>query len=221
MGSSLQYYAAVQEGQESGSAPESSPRYTGRMHVALLDPEDGYGYQGSYLGNKMVLTIGGGAQYEPGAVYSDRTARTGEKDYQAWTADIFFEYPVGNGSLTASAAYVQMQFDKAYQGSDPEPGSIGIDGDKKGWYAKAGYLFLEKIGPGQLQPFVRYEDWQFALLNSVYAQEVTWTGAGVNYLLNGQNLRLTLEYALTDFKDEENESSRDFKTITSMLQFGF
>jgi hypothetical protein len=220
--SKVQYMAAIQEGQETSNAPESSPRYTGRVHLALLDPENAFGYGGTYLGNKMVLTIGGAAQYEAGAVYGDVNNMAGEKDYKAWTADIFIEYPVGlTGSVTLSAAYMETNFDKAYQGSDPDPGSVGVDGEKKGWYAKAGFLVIDKIGPGQLQPFLRYEDWKFALLNGVFAQRIQWSGGGVNYLINGQNLRLTLEYARTDFKDEENPASRDFATITSMLQFGF
>ena len=218
----LQYFAAVQEGQETTNAPESAPRYTGRVHIALLDPEKTFGYGGTYLGNKMILTVGAGAQYEPGAVYSDVTAKTGEKNYSAWTADVFMEYPVGiSGSATLSGAYVKTSFDKAYQGSNPDPESVGIDGEKKGWYAKAGYLFIDKIGPGQIQPFLRYEEWNFALLNGVYAQEITWMAGGLNYLINGQNLRLTLQYAVTDFKDEENAASQDFKTITAMLQAQF
>lgn len=218
----LQYFAAIQEGRETTNAPESSPRYTGRVHVALLDPENAFGYGGTYLGNKMIFTVGAGAQYEPGVVYSDVTARTGEKNYSAWTADVYLEYPVGvSGSITLSGAYLETSFDKAYQGSDPDPESVGVDGDKKGWYAKAGYLFIDKIGPGQIQPFLRYEQWDFALLNGVYAQQITWTGGGLNYLIKGQNLRLTLQYAVADFKAEDNAASRDFTTVTTMLQAGF
>ncbi len=218
----LQYFAAVQEGQESANAPESSPRYTGRVHLALLDPEDAYGYSGTYLGDKMIFTVGAAAQYEPGAVFSDVTNKTGEKNYSAWTADAFFEYPVSDvGSVTLSGAYVRTSFNDAYQGSDPDPESLGVDGDKKGWYAKAGYLFIEKIGPGQLQPFVRYERWDFAVLSDVYDQHIDWMAGGLNYLMKGQNLRLTLQYAVTDFKDEGNAASQDFKTVTAMLQAGF
>jgi hypothetical protein len=161
----LQYFAAMQEGQETTNAPEGSPRYTGRVHVALLDTEDAFGYGGTYLGNKMIFTVGAGAQYEPGAVFSDVTAKTGEKNYSAWTEDVYLEYPVGvSGSATLSGAYMETSFDKAYQGSNPDPESVGVDGDKKGWYAKAGYLFIDKIGPGQIQPFLGYEQWDFALL---------------------------------------------------------
>jgi hypothetical protein len=188
----------------------------------LLDPEDGFGYSGTYLGNKMVLTIGAAGQYEQDVVYSDVSRAAGAKDYDAWTADIFLEYPVGlGGSFTLSAVYLETNFDSAYQGSNPDPASIGIDGEKRGWYVKTGYLFIDKIGPGQIQPFLRYEKWDFARLNDVFAQRITWMGGGLNYLLNGQSLKLALEYARTDFKDEENADSRDFTTVTSMLQFAF
>jgi hypothetical protein len=220
--SKIQYMLSAMDGQESGDAPESSPRYGGRMHLALLDKEDSFGYSGTYLGNKMVFTIGAAVQYEPGAVFSDTVAQTGEKDYSAWTADVFIEYPIGmNGAATLSGAYMQTDFDKAYQGANPDPESLGVDGDKKGWFVKAGYLFLEKMGPGQVQPFVRYENWEFAQLNGIYAQKLNWMSAGINYLLDGQNLRLGLEYAATDFEDESNALSQDFKTINVMFQAGF
>jgi hypothetical protein len=220
--SKFQYRLAAMEGQDSTNAPRRSPRYTARAHVTLLDPEDGYGYGGTYLGTKMILTFGAGAQYEPGAAYSDVTSMTGEKDYSAWTADAFFEYPVGSGgTITVSGAYLNVSFDDAYKGSNPDPGSVGIDGEKNGWYAKAGYLITDKIGPGQIQPFVRYEQWNYALVNGVYDQKITWLGVGLNYLINGQGLRVSVEYSMTDFDKELNAESKDFKTVVTMLQFVF
>lgn len=220
--SKIQYMVSAMDGQESSEAPKSSPRYSGRMHLALLDAENSYGYSGTYLGNKMVFTIGAGAQFEPGAVYSDTVAQTGEKDYTAWTADVFIEYPVGTtGTVTLSGAYMHTDFDKAYQGNDPDPESLGVDGDKDGWFVKAGYLHQNQNGPSALQPFVRYEKWEFAELNGIVAQELTWTAAGINYLINGQNLKLGLEYSITDFEDESTTLSQDFKTVNVMFQAGF
>ncbi len=203
------------------NAPKSSLMYTARFHVSLLEPEYAYGYKGTYLGAQKILTIGGGVQYEPDAVFSDVTAKTGAKDYTAWTADVFFNYPLGGGAVTASAAYLKTSFDDAYKGSDPDPESIGIDGEKKGWYAKAGYLIPGKIGPGQLQPFARYEEWSFASLFDVFDQKIKWIGAGVNYYIDGQSLRITVEYARTNFDKEVNSDSQDFNTVTTMLQYRF
>ena len=217
----MQYRLAIMEGIEDNNppTPESSFRYTGRIHFALLDPEDGFNYSGTYLGDKMILTIGGGAQYESGAVYSD-AALTESKDYLAYTADVFLEYPLGTtGTVTASGAYLLTDYDDAYLGSSPNTASVELNGQKDGWYAKAAYLHRSNIGPGQIQPFVRYEQWNFASLNNVTDQEVTWLGAGLNYLINGEAAKISLEYADTDFEDETFDE--DFTTVTAMLQLAF
>ena len=199
------------------NSPKTSLMYTGRFHVSLLEPEYAYGYKGTYLGGQKILTIGGGVQYEPDAVFSDITAKTGAKNYSAWTADVFFNYPLGEGAVTASAAYLETSLDDAYKGSDPDPLALGIDGEKKGWYAKAGYLFPGK----KVQPFVRYEEWSFASLFDVFDQKIKWTAAGVNYYIDGQSLRITVEYARTNFDKEANPESKDFNTVTAMLQYRF
>jgi hypothetical protein len=213
-----QYRVAASKGQDDNlNAPKSSLMYTGRFHVSLLEPEYAYGYKGTYLGEQRTLTIGGGVQYEPSAVYSDITAKTGAKDYTAWTADVFFNYPLGKGVVTASAAYLKTDLGEAYKGADPDPQAIGIDGEKKGWYAKAGYLLPGK----KVQPFVRLEEWRFASLFDVFDQTIKWTGVGVNYFIDGQSLRVTIEYANTNFDKETNVESKDFKTVTTMLQYRF
>lgn len=73
--------------------------------------------------------------------YSDITNKTGDKDYTAWTADVFFEYPLGaTGTITPSGAHLNISFDDAYKGNNPDPNSVGIDGEKNGWYVQ-GRLF--------------------------------------------------------------------------------
>ena len=203
------------------NAPKSSLMYSARFHVSLLEPEYAYGYKGTYLGEQKILTIGGGVQYEPDAAFSDITAQTRAKNYSAWTADVFFNHPLGGGAVTASAAYLKTSFDDAFKGSDPDPQALGIDGEKNGWYAKAGYLIPGKIGPGQVQPFARYEEWNFASLFAVFDQKIKWFGAGVNYFIVGKRLRVTVEYARTKFDKQVNPESQDFNTVTTMLQYRF
>ncbi|MEJ2688898.1 MAG: selenite/tellurite reduction operon porin ExtI [Deltaproteobacteria bacterium] len=218
-----QYKIEVSKGNDGNNSPESNFMYTGRFHVSLWDPEYAYGYKGTYLGKKKVLTFGVGAQVEPDAVYSDTVTKTDSKTYYALTADAFMEYPLANGdsAVTLSGAYLKVSFDDAYQESNPDPNSIGQDGEKKGWYVKAAYLLPNRIGPGQVQPFVRYEHWSFADLFDVFNQKINWTGAGVNYLIDGQSLRVTLQYSRTDFDKEVNAQSKSFNTVTAMLQFRF
>jgi len=218
--SKVQYRLAAMKGNDTGDDPKSSLRYTGRVHLTLLDPEDGLTYSGTYLGQKKVFTVGAGYQFEPDAVFGNVAAQTMASDYTAFTYDLFFEYPTSAGTFTASGAYLDVDFDDAYKGGDPDARSTGLTGQKNGWYGKAGYLLPKKVGPGNLQFFGRYEKWEFANLNDVFDQEIKWIGAGLNYLVKGQNLRYTVEFANTDF-DKETDTVEDFNTITAMLQFRF
>jgi hypothetical protein len=218
--SKIQYRLAAMKGNDNSDDPKSSLRYTGRVHLTLLDPEDGFTYMGTYLGEKKVFTVGAGYQMESDAVYGNVAAKTLTKDYKAYTYDVFFEYPVGGGAVTASGGYLNLDFDDAYLGGDPDPRSINLNGQKKGWYGKAGYLIPGKLGFGRVQIYGRYEKWDFAELNNVFDQEIKWYAGGLNYLIKGQNLRITLEAAKTNF-DKETDSVQDFTTLTAMLQVRF
>jgi hypothetical protein len=220
VGNRVQYRVAAMKGNDDGTEPRSSLRYTARAHVTLLDPEASLVYRGTYLGEKRVLTVGGGYQVEPDAVYGNVAAQTLPKSYRAWTVDAFLEYPVPVGAFTISGAYLQTDFDGAYKGGDPDPRSFGLSGEKKGWYAKAGYLLPGNLGKGRLQVYGRYESWRFAELSDVLDQQIRWSAAGVNYFLKGQDVRMTLEVSRNDFV-REDAASRDFSTVTAMMQVLF
>lgn len=220
----FQYRADIMEGRKAVSgetSPSSSFRYTFRGHVSLLDPEADYGYKGTYLGKKKVLTFGGAYQFEPEIAYGDTLTRTDKKDYQAWTIDGYFEYPLeGIGTFTASAAYEDVDLDDAYLGTSPDAGTIGLNGQKNGWYVKGGYL-LPNL---PLQFFGRYEKWSFSRLNNFFDQKIDWYGAGANYYFRGQNLKLTFEASHTSFDKEGTVNgvrSKDFTSFVTQLQVIF
>jgi len=225
----LQYRLEVMEGRKASSgdtSPKSNFRYGGRMHASLLDPESDYGYKGTYLGKKKILTLGAAMQYEPDVAYSDIVNKTGKKDYYAWTLDGFFEYPIKDmGTMTVSGAYANYKIDNAYLGANPDPLSSGLNGEKNGWYAKAGYM----LPNFPLQIFGRYEQWKFAELNNIYNQRVDWAGFGANYYIWGQNLKVTMEYGMTMFdrkgtysgQQGDNLRTKDFNTFITQLQVIF
>jgi hypothetical protein len=220
----FQYRLDVMNGRKAVSGettPSSDFRYTARVHVSLLDPESDYGYKGTYLGKKKVLTVGGAYQTESGIAYSDTVSKTGSKDYSAWTVDGFFEYPIENiGTATLSGAVVKYDLDDAALGLNPDGGTYGLEGEKNGWYAKAAYMLPEL----PLQIFGRVEKWRFANLNNVYDQSVDWQAVGANYYIREQNLKVTIEYAMTDFDKEGTFTglrTKDFKTVTTQLQLVF
>jgi len=213
-GDVIQYRLAVMEGNRyaGSTAPDNAGfRYTGRVHVSLLDPESGWGYRGSYLGKKNVLTLGAGYDMEQNAVFSDPNSNAAQSNYKAYTFDGFYEQPTDFGTFTLSGAYLKVDFDGA--------GTRGVDvttdatGERNGGYWKAGYML------GKVQVFGRYEKWSFASLLGVLGQELTFTAGGVNYYFKGQDLRLTLEVSKTKF--EIANSVPDFNTVLAQFQARF
>jgi hypothetical protein len=195
----FQYRVDAMEGRRTldGTAtPKADVRYTARAHVSLLDPESDYGYKGTYLGTKKVFTIGAAIQHEPYITYGDVATQTDPKHYRGWTMDGFLEYPLkGYGTPTISAAYEKVDLGNAYLDFNPDPGVIGLTGQKNGWYLKAGYLIPQL----PLQFFGRYDEWRFAELSNIYDQRLDWWGGGANYYIRGQNLKLTVEASRTKF----------------------
>nr|WP_298039932.1 selenite/tellurite reduction operon porin ExtI [uncultured Desulfuromonas sp.] len=205
----FQYRVDVMNGRSDADAPDSGFRYSARAHVTLLDPEKGYGYNGTYLGKKKVLTLGAAYQYESDVAF----AGTDPKDLNAWTADLFFEYPLEDmGTITFSSAYVDYDMDDAYKAGSTGPNAS----EKNGTYVKAGYL-LPNL---PLQFFARYEDWSFAKLNDIDAQELTWLAGGFNYYIKDQNLKLTVEFSNTDY-DKEEADLEDFSQAVAQMQLIF
>lgn len=222
LGGLFQYRLDAMNGRnEARSSPESQLRYSARAHVSLLDPESDYGYKGTYLGKKKVLTVGAAYQHEGGVAYADTAASAGAVDYDAWTVDAFFEYPLeGIGTFTVSGAYADYVLDSAYEGAAADLGTIGLNGEKNGGYVKAGYLL-----PGvPLQLFARAETWSFASLDGVFDQRVDWYGAGLNYYLRGQDLKVSAEYSRSNFDKEGvfgDATVEDLNTVTMQLQVIF
>ncbi|MDT3694501.1 MAG: selenite/tellurite reduction operon porin ExtI [Mucispirillum sp.] len=226
----IQYRVDVMEGKTGKSgdlfaSDMSQFRYTGRLQFSFLeDKETDYGMKGTYRGNKQVLTIGGAVQYEPNVVYTDAVNLTGAKDYFAYSVDIFYEQGFENiGVFTASAAYLDINMGDAYKGEFASAESYGQNGQKRGYYVKIGYM-LPNI---PLQFFARYDNYYFARLDSknqaFYNQNVSWVGAGFNYYIDGQNIKITAQYSRTMFakQDPNDPNYRDFNTVELYTQFRF
>lgn len=216
----LQYRFMVADGREGDNVVKDSMRMTGRVHVSLWDPEYDYGYLGTYLGTKKVFTIGASYDYQPDVAYSDFIMKTGPKDYSAWTADLFMEYPTAAGTWTFSGAYMDYSLDGALSGPSPDP-ALPASSELEAYYVKAGYLLPNKVGPGRLQFFVRHEDSDYQRPDPFFDQ--TWTGVGANYYINGQRLKLTFEWAKIDFDVDHptTPSLQDYNQATLGLQFIF
>jgi len=226
----LQYRFMIADGIEGETAPENNARMTARVHYSFWDPEYNYGYLGTYLGTQKVLTVGAAYDTQKGVAYGDYPMRADVKDYKAWTVDAFMEYPAASGVYTLSGAYFNYDTGGAFKddaaSDDPH---IGVNSDLKGYYVKAGYMLPAKVGPGRLQFFARHEKQDYGAVsdngtpNGAEYYDQTWNGAGFNYYIDGQKLKVTFEYAKVSFDTQHptNPLLQDYDQSTLGLQFIF
>ncbi len=215
----IQYRLMVSDGREGDEVPEDAPRLTARVHLSLLEPEYSYGYLGTYLGTQKVLTVGASFDYQANVAYANYPQREDSEDYQAWTADIFAEYPTSFGTLTGSAAYFDYSLGDVFFAS-PDP-ALPINSELEAYYVKGGYLFPSPLGIGRLQLYARYEDRDYKFPDDLFDNHLYSVGA--NYYIDGQQLKLTFEYTDTDFATEDpaNHALQDQQLATFGLQLIF
>lgn len=216
----FQYRLMVADGRNDASVmPKHLPRITARVDVSLLDPEYAYGYEGTYLGTKKVLTIGAAYDFQKDVAYADYPDRKDQVNYKAWTADIFWEEPFSTGTYTFSTAYIKYDTGNAINQS-PDP-SLPVNSQLSGYYVKGGYMLPFRVGLGRLQFFVRHEDSNYHLKSGLYDQ--FWNSGGFNYYINGQDLKITGAYAQIDFKHPSptDPALQDYNQATLELQMIF
>ncbi len=156
-----------------------------------------------------VLTLGVGMGHESDAIYKNVTSAgvvSNEEtvDYNAFTADMLFEYPTSAGTVTLTSAYIKVDFDDVHK-TNLNPGDLltnygGVNGQKDGWYVRGAYLLPKTIGKeGKLQPCGYYEKFDVAAIAGVKEQTVTQKAVGVNWYIHGQKVCFTAEYLKNEF----------------------
>jgi len=206
-GGLLQYRFMISEGVEDDANPEDNLRFVGRLSLSLLEPETSWFNKGTYLGKKKVLSLGFGMDSQ-----DDLTLGGSEnQDNTVWTVDAFFDYPVGEGAVTVEAAYIDI--DNCTQGKPNFYHDLEASNDAENWYINAGYLLPGSIGPGQLQPYIRYETVDVDKKN-----QTDFLSGGFNYYLKEHNCKLTADYMQVD---PDNHDKDDRVIFTFQFTVGF
>jgi hypothetical protein len=215
----FQYRVMAADGREGDEVAKDSPRLTARVHWSPLDPEYDYGYRGTYLGTQTVFTLGAAYDTQADVAYADYPLREDAQDYEATTVDMFFEYPTAAGTFTVSAAVFDYSVGDAIN-QDPDA-ALPLNTELDAYYAKVGYLLPNKVGPGRLQFFARYDEAEYNLDDGLL--DNTKSGAGFNYYLDGQKLKFTGEYMSVDFDQDHptDVSLRDYNQATLGFQMIF
>lgn len=171
--------------------------YAGRLQFDFWDAEPGYYGTGNYLGGKDILAIGFAGRTQKNGAYS--TIATG--DYSSYSIDFLLEKKgVGPGALSIEAA-----------GYDYDTSDVFLSEQGTAYSAGLGYIFNQKVGWGQFQPFVRYQ--KFSPDTNI---DIKKYDLGVNYIIDGYNAQVSGVYSNT-----EVTGASDTKAINVALQFQF
>ncbi len=171
--------------------------YAGRLQLDLWDPEPGYYGTGNYLGGKDILAIGIAGRTQKNGAFS--TTATG--DYQSYSIDFLMEKKgVGPGALSLEAA--------AY---DYDTSDVFLSEQGRAYSAGLGYIFNQKVGWGQFQPFVRYQKF-----NPDTNVDTKKYDLGVNYIIDGYNAQVGAVYSNTKVSGASNVDA-----VSVAMQFQF
>ncbi|HEY0705925.1 MAG TPA: hypothetical protein VGG33_03970, partial [Polyangia bacterium] len=177
-GGLLKYYA----GAFGLSEPGSSPLYTSRINLSLINPEPGYYHSSTYYGGKDILALGLSAQYQKNG--SVGPAPVGGMapidDFSGVSADLLFEKNTGAGTIDLEGAFYLFNGDNELV--------------ENHFYALASYLIPGEIGIGRLQPLVRYQQ------ATPKAGGTNWKimDAQIGYAIKEYAARLALGYQRKD-----------------------
>lgn len=165
-----------------------------RVEVNLLDPEPGYYKQGTYYGEKDLLSIGYALQTQSSAVGTAANAQHAT----CWNIDVLFENKMTEwGSATIEGAFYHYNAINTAGLSVIDP-FVARPGDSGFIYA--GWLTPREIGIGRFRPFVRYLKYNYDNLLAAAAQADASQGwdAGVDYVIKGHSARLTAFWGQRD-----------------------
>jgi hypothetical protein len=205
----LQYRFMISEGVEGANNPEDNLRFVGRLSLSLLEPETGWFNKGTYLGQKKVLSLGLGFQSQDDLTLGFVPG----KDNEVWTADVFFDHPVGEGAVTFEAAYIDIE--NCTESQPDMYTDLDAGEDAENWYFNVGYLLPGSFGPGQLQPYFRYENLD---VDGAGNDETDFYSGGVNYFMKGHNCKITADYMNVDPANSAKDS-RDIFTLQFCIGF--
>lgn len=179
----FQYRLMVSEGVESSINPEDNLRVVARGVFNLLEPETGWFNQGTYLGQKKVLSIGAAFDSQNNLTLNNEPGQ----DNFIWTVDAFFDHPAGNGSVTAESAYIKLK-NSTQSNSFVQ---LAPSDDAGFFYIQAGYYCNAPVAVGNIQPYFRYET-----VSVEQKGNTNFFSGGLNYYLKGHNAKASFDYTV-------------------------
>ncbi len=188
----VKYYAGVFDLYDA----TTSPLFSARLNLSLLNPEPGFYNNSTYYGQD-ILALGAAVQYKKdgsggGAVDPDdpTAGLNPTDDYTGFNVDVLFEKNLGDsGVLDLEGAFYSFNGD--------------YEQFETAWFGVASYLIKPKLGIGQLQPLFRIQQ---AMPAADGADTSTMLEGQLGYVIDSFATRLALGYRNGSAGDLESQS---------------
>ncbi|MDZ4077810.1 porin [Hydrocarboniphaga sp.] len=155
--------------------------YAARVHVSLWDIEKGYYLNGTYYGDKDILSFGAATHSIDGDT--------------SFTIDGLMEKKLPSGGVVS----IEGEW-ASYEGKSGGymPGGVGGFDNSDGGFGLLAYLFPQKVGIGQIQLLGKYatNTYEFPASPDVDRDQIEFD---VNYVIKAFNARLSLFYIDNSF----------------------
>ena len=207
MGGKLTYVAGVFDGLDGGANTTDNLLYAGRVSYNFLNVEQTPGYytQSTYYGNAGdIFTVAFAIQHQAGGAGT----AANPANFTGYSVDALYErvFP-NNGVLTLEGEYKVFETNLNAAALAAAACFCIFDGDA--WTATGLYLFPQKIGIGQFQPYVRFTENKPD--NSSNRNEIE---GGINYVIDGHNARISLFYQYGDIATKDSPVQEYLPTTT-------
>lgn len=189
----LQYSFGFFRGLRGGANVDDNILYAQRISYNFWEVEKNPGYytSGTYYGKGGdILTVAVSNQYQEDGAGTALDPGT----FRGTTFDVLMEKVLPNsGVVTVNGEYKNYGIGNGYSQASRDAGGGFAMFEGNAYDVSAMYLFPEKIGIGQFQPYLRYVN----VLPSTSTNRNSYEG-GVNYVIDGHNARVSLSYTYGD-----------------------
>lgn len=179
---------------KAGGAEPSDVMYAGRLHLSLWDIESGYYLNGTYYGEKDILSFGVAAH----SISSDT----------AVTFDALMEKKLaGGGVVSLEGEYA------SYKGAAGGYGIPDAFTESSGFFVLGAYLFPQQVGIGKFQVLGKFVANTYETAGPDIDRDTV--EFNLNYVIKGAAARISLFYIDTSF---DGSAAADFSQIGLGLQ---
>lgn len=206
----FQYAFGIFDGLNSPANHSDSLLYSARFAYNFLNKEQNPGYYTSstyYGGLGDIFTLGLSGQFQENG--AGDTAADGET-FSGYAVDMLFEKVLGGSVLTLEGEYKDFDTDYVSTGSPTE--FVMFDGEAM--FVTAAYLFPGGEGPGRYQPYIRYTE-----NNPEMGKVSDLSEVGLNYVIDGHNLRLNVNVTNGDAGASGQAAADDAHTVSFGIQY--